>query len=72
MKRLTYTYLKNGWKSFVNSLSYRQKIILTSLCGIAFGLVVLFMYLLRMQTYIVGDDPAACINCHIMSPYYAT
>ena len=48
MKRLTYTYLKNGWKSFVNSLSYRQKIILTSLCGIAFGLVILFMYLLRM------------------------
>ena len=39
MKRLTYTYLKNGWKSFVNSLSYRQKIVLTSLCGIAFGLV---------------------------------
>ena len=25
-----------------------------------------------MHTYIVGDDPAACINCHIMSPYYAT
>ena len=23
-------------------------------------------------TYIVGDDPAACVNCHIMTPYYAT
>ena len=72
MKRLTYTNLKTGWKSFVNRLSYRQKIIITTLCGITFGLVVLFMYLLRMHTYIVGDDPAACINCHIMSPYYAT
>ena len=30
------------------------------------------MYLLRMHTYIIGDDPKACINCHIMSPYYAT
>ena len=70
MKRLTYTNLKTRWKSFVNRLSYRQKIIITTLCGITFGLVVLFMYLLRMHTYIVGDDPAACINCHIMSPYY--
>lgn len=26
MKRLTYTNLKTGWKSFVNRLSYRQKI----------------------------------------------
>ncbi len=34
MKRLTYTNLKTGWKSFVNRLSYRQKIIITTLCGI--------------------------------------
>ena len=32
---------------------------------------VLFMYMLRAHTYL-GDDPAACVNCHIMSPYYAT
>ena len=36
------------------------------------GLGLLFLYLLRMHTYIAGDDPAACVNCHIMSPYYAT
>ena len=29
------------------------------------------MYMLRAHTYL-GDDPAACVNCHIMSPYYAT
>ena len=23
------------------------------------------------HTYL-GDDPAACVNCHIMTPYYAT
>jgi len=35
------------------------------------GLGGLFMYLLRMHTYLT-DDPSACVNCHIMSPYYAT
>ena len=30
-----------------------------------------FFYMLRAHTYL-GDDPAACVNCHIMSPYYAT
>ena len=29
------------------------------------------MYLLRAHTYL-ADDPKACINCHIMTPYYAT
>lgn len=29
------------------------------------------MYLLRAHTYL-GDDPAACVNCHIMTPYYAS
>lgn len=64
--------IKNLWKSFLEVLSYRQKTVLLVLCGIIVGLVILFMYLLRMHTYIIGDDSAACINCHIMSPYYAT
>ena len=29
------------------------------------------MYMLRAHTYL-GDEPAACVNCHIMTPYYAT
>ena len=64
--------LKAKWREFLNSISYKQKVFLTTSCGVIVGLVVLFMYLLRMHTYIIGDDPAACINCHIMSPYYAT
>ena len=60
------------WASFVNSLSFPLKTTLIALCGVVVGLLALFMYLLRMHTYIIGDDPAACINCHIMSPYYAT
>lgn len=59
-------------KSMLPSLSYGQKVTLIVLSGIIVGLGGLFMYLLRMHTYLVGDDPAACVNCHIMSPYYAT
>ena len=35
------------------------------------GVGGLFLYLLRFHTYL-GDDPSACVNCHIMTPYYAT
>ncbi|MCI6549901.1 MAG: cytochrome c nitrite reductase small subunit [Prevotella sp.] len=67
-----WTKIKIKWQGFVNAMSYKQKVALTTVSGIAAGLLILFMYLLRMHTYIIGDDPAACINCHIMSPYYAT
>ena len=58
--------------SFKDWFSYRQKIGLLVLAGIVCGLGGLFMYLLRAHTYFVGDDPSACVNCHIMTPYYAT
>ena len=64
--------LKEKWKSFTDSLSYWQKTALVCLCGVIVGLGLLSSYLLRMHTYLVGDDPSACVNCHIMSPYYAT
>uniref|UniRef100_A0AB33JJ01 Cytochrome c-type protein n=1 Tax=Prevotella sp. GTC17262 TaxID=3236797 RepID=A0AB33JJ01_9BACT len=57
------------WK---DRLSERQKIILLVISGIIVGLIALFLYLLRMHTYLIGDDPAACVNCHIMTPYYQT
>ncbi len=59
-------------KSKLPTLGYRQKVALIVLSGVIVGLGGLFMYLLRVHTYIVGDDPAACVNCHIMTPYYAT
>jgi cytochrome c nitrite reductase small subunit len=64
--------LKEKWKSFKDALSYTQKVSLICLCGVIVGLGGLFFYLLRMHTYLVGDDPAACVNCHIMTPFYAT
>lgn len=37
--------------------------------GIAAGLGAYAMYMSRAHSY-VSDDPSACINCHIMTPYY--
>ena len=54
--------------------SYTMKVKKTFMI-IALGVLVggggLFLYLLRAHTYLT-DDPAACVNCHIMGPYYAT
>lgn len=58
--------------TWTDALSYRQKVAGAILCGVIVGLGFLFAYLLRLHTYLVGDDPGACVNCHIMSPYYAT
>lgn len=37
--------------------------------GIAVGLGVYTLYMSRAHSYL-SDDPAACVNCHIMAPYY--
>ena len=58
--------------SWTNVFSYRQKVALLILGGVIVGLGLLFLYLLRMHTYLVGDVAAACVNCPVMSPYYAT
>lgn len=51
--------------------SRRAKITALVLGGVFAGGVGLSLYLLRAHTYL-ADDPAACVNCHIMAPYYAT
>ena len=64
-----------SWKKFLtfkDLFSYKQKVGLLILAGVLCGLGGLFMYLLRAHTYFVGDNPSACVNCHIMTPYYAT
>ena len=35
------------------------------------GLFIYTFYTSRAYSYL-SDDPATCVNCHIMSPYYAT
>lgn len=51
--------------------SRRWKVFAIIVCGVVIGSGGLFLYLLRAHTYL-GDSPSACVNCHIMAPYYAT
>jgi cytochrome c nitrite reductase small subunit len=41
------------------------------LIGILTGFIILLIHFSRAGSYLT-NDPAACVNCHIMSPYYAT
>lgn len=53
-------------------LSYIPKKFITPLfilAGIVCGLGAYIIYMSRAYSYL-SDDPAACINCHIMTPYY--
>ena len=65
------SYTMKFIRKFIDKLSYKQKTGLLVAAGVIVGLGGLFMYLLRAHTYL-GDDPAACVNCHIMTPYYAS
>lgn len=58
-------------KEFIAAIPKKLKITLIVCSGAFVGLLALFMYMLRFHSYL-GDDPAACVNCHIMAPYYAT
>jgi len=51
--------------------SRKQKIIAIILGGIICGLGGYTAYASRFGSY-MSDDPAACVNCHIMAPYYAS
>lgn len=57
--------------SIIGKLSRLQKMVMLIVLGVVVGGSLLFLYMLRAHTYL-GDDSAACVNCHIMAPYYAT
>ncbi len=62
------------WTKFqVNDMNLTRKQIYLSyiIAGVIVGGGLLSLYLLRAHTYLT-DDPKACVNCHIMAPYYAT
>lgn len=53
-------------------LSYIPKKFVTPLfilAGIICGLGAYIIYMSRAYSYL-SDDPSACINCHIMTPFY--
>jgi cytochrome c nitrite reductase small subunit len=49
----------------------RWKIPVIVLLGILTGFVFFLFHLSRIPSYLT-NDPSACVNCHIMAPYYAT
>ena len=61
--------LKERFASIVSTR--RQKIIAILFAGIICGLGGYTVYASKAGSYL-SDDPAACVNCHIMAPYYAT
>lgn len=65
--------LKNKFQDIINMIlpTYWLKVSAIVVLGIGTGVMALFMYMLRAQSYL-GSDPSACMNCHVMAPYYAT
>ncbi|MDR2678222.1 MAG: cytochrome c nitrite reductase small subunit [Zoogloeaceae bacterium] len=59
------------FKSILGALPVRVIVPLFVLGGAALGLAGYNVYMSRAFSYL-GDDPAACVNCHIMSPFYQT
>lgn len=53
------------------NLTRKQFYLSYIIAGVIVGGGLLSLYLLRAHTYLT-DDPKACVNCHIMAPYYAT
>ena len=51
--------------------SRRNKIFMIIIAGVMCGLGGYTLYAFRFATYL-NNDPATCMNCHIMAPYYAT
>jgi len=56
-------------KAFIPPPQWRFMVIV--LVGIGVGLLLLTLHLARATSYL-SDDPATCVNCHVMAPYYAT
>jgi cytochrome c nitrite reductase small subunit len=58
-------------RRFLNIIPLYFVIPLFVIGGIIAGLGVYSIYMSRAHSYL-SDEPATCINCHIMTPYYKT
>lgn len=61
--------LRSFWKEIKPRGGWRYPAMIIS--GAFVGLFIYTIFASRAHSYL-SDDPATCINCHIMSPYYAT
>ena len=56
-------------KTFAPPATWRFVVVV--LLGIFFGLILFTLHVGRATSYL-SDDPAACVNCHVMAPQFAT
>lgn len=61
------------WNSAVHALfpTPKRQAVGLVLAGAFVGLSGYLVYMSKAYSYL-SDDPAVCINCHVMGPYYAT
>lgn len=57
------------FKGILQALPLQVIVPLFVLGGVATGLAAYNLYMSRAFSYL-DDDPAACVNCHIMAPFY--
>ena len=62
-------FLNRTIKIFIPPAGWRVPVLI--LTGVIAGLAVWLFYISKAHSYL-GDDPATCVNCHIMAPQYAT
>jgi cytochrome c nitrite reductase small subunit len=58
--------IKNAFLALPN----KAVVPLVLFAGIGLGLGIYTIYMSRAWSYL-GNDPAACVNCHVMAPAYA-
>jgi cytochrome c nitrite reductase small subunit len=55
----------------LSALTKKWRLFLCVLVGIAIGMTAIVVRIANASSYLF-DDPAACINCHVMTDAYAT
>jgi nitrate/TMAO reductase-like tetraheme cytochrome c subunit len=55
----------------LSALTEKWELLLSVLLGIAIGMTAVAVRIANASSYLF-DDPAACINCHVMTDAYAT
>lgn len=65
--------LKDQWNRLIRRLlpTRGSQVVAVVMLGVIAGLGSYLVYMSRVWSY-AGDNPATCINCHVMEPYYAT
>jgi cytochrome c nitrite reductase small subunit len=62
-----------GFKNFIIKLAppLKWRVIVTVTLGVLAGLIGYGLYVSKAHSYL-SDNPATCVNCHIMGPQFAT